>query len=111
MLFRQLIITQKALKMEKVLDHNHDKYITTLGFNKLTADSFGEIKKKNLASKNDIVDFVKNKDFDREKKRLATKVKLKTEQDKTFKLQTFDLSYFCGKSHFENDETQNYLLF
>ena len=49
MLFRQLIITQKALKMEKVLDHNHDKYITTLGFNKLTADSFGEIKKNKFS--------------------------------------------------------------
>ena len=47
----------------------------------------------------------------RKKKRLATKVKLKTEQDKMFNLQLFDLSYFCGKSHFENDETQNYLLF
>ena len=45
------------------------------------------------------------------KKRLVTKVKLKTEQDKMFNLQLFDLSYFCGKSHFENDETQNYLLF
>ena len=64
--------------MEKVLDHNHDKHITTPGFNKLTADSFGEIKKKqNLASKNDIVDFVKNKDFDGEKKKISHKSKIK----------------------------------
>ena len=34
--------------MEKVLDHNHDKYITTPGFNKLTANSFGEIKKNKI---------------------------------------------------------------
>ena len=27
------------------------------------------------------------------------------------KLKTFDLSYFIGKSHFEEDGTQNYLLF
>ena len=27
------------------------------------------------------------------------------------KLKTFDLSYFCGKSHFEDDGTQNYLVF
>ena len=27
------------------------------------------------------------------------------------KLKTFDLSYFIGKSHFEEDDTQNYLLF
>ena len=27
------------------------------------------------------------------------------------KLETFDLSYFIGKSHFEEDGTQNYLVF
>ena len=27
------------------------------------------------------------------------------------KLKTFDLSYFIGKSHFEEDGTQNYLVF
>ena len=27
------------------------------------------------------------------------------------KLNTFDLSYFNGKSHFEEDAAQNYLLF
>ena len=27
------------------------------------------------------------------------------------KLQTFDSSYFRGKSHFEEDGTQNYLVF
>ena len=27
------------------------------------------------------------------------------------RLQTFDSIYFRGKSHFENDDTQNYLVF
>ena len=27
------------------------------------------------------------------------------------KLKTFDSSYFIGKSHFEEDDTQNYLIF
>ena len=27
------------------------------------------------------------------------------------KLETFDSIYFCGKSHFEDDDTQNYLVF
>ena len=27
------------------------------------------------------------------------------------KLKTFDFSYFVGKSHFEEDDTQNYLVF
>ena len=26
-------------------------------------------------------------------------------------METFDSIYFCGKSHFENDGTQNYLVF
>ena len=42
---------------------------------------------------------------------LATKAELKAEQDKIIKLEAFDSSYFCGKSHFEDDETQNYLVF
>ena len=40
---------------------------------------------------------------------LVTKAKLKAEQDKIMKL-VFDLSYICGKSHFEEDGTQNYLI-
>ena len=42
---------------------------------------------------------------------LVTKAELKTEQDKIVRLQTFDSSYFCGKSHFEDDVTQSYLVF
>ena len=42
---------------------------------------------------------------------LATKAELKVELYKIIKLQTFDSSYFCGKSHFEGDGTQNYLVF
>ena len=41
---------------------------------------------------------------------LATKAELKAEQDKIGKLQAFVSSYFCGKNHFEDDETQNYLM-
>ena len=42
---------------------------------------------------------------------LATKSELKAEQEKMIKLQEFDSSYFGGKSHFEDDDTQNYLVF
>ena len=42
---------------------------------------------------------------------LATKAELKTEQDNLVKLQAFDSSYFHGKNHFEDDGTQNYLVF
>ena len=44
-------------------------------------------------------------------KKLAIKAKLKAEQDKITKLQAFDSSYFRGKNHFEDDGTQNYLIF
>ena len=32
-------------------------------------------------------------------------------QNEFKKLKTFDSSYFMGKSHFEEDSTQNYLVF
>ena len=32
-------------------------------------------------------------------------------QNELNKLKTFDSSYFIGKSHFEEDGTQNYLVF
>ena len=41
-------------------DHDHDKYITTQEFNRLTSENFtARLKQANLASKNDIVNFVK----------------------------------------------------
>ena len=42
---------------------------------------------------------------------LATKAELKAEQDKITKLEAFDSGYFRGKNHFEDDGTQNYLIF
>ena len=42
----------------KVTDHDHDNYITTQEFNKLTRDNFtARFAQANLASKNDIADF------------------------------------------------------
>ena len=38
------------------------------------------------------------------------KVILKAKQYKLVKLQSFDSSYFCGKSHFKVDAIQNYLV-
>ena len=42
---------------------------------------------------------------------LATKAELKIEQDKMTKLQAFDSSHFRGKINFEDNDTQNYLVF
>ena len=54
----------------KITDHDHsNKYITTPEFNKLTAENFAaRLKQTNLASKSDIVNFVKKTDFDNELK-------------------------------------------
>ena len=45
-------------------DHDHDKYITTQEFNKLTPETFtARLTGANLASKNHIANFVKKTDF------------------------------------------------
>ena len=50
---------------KKITDHDHDKYITTPKFNNLTAENFApRLAQANLASKSDIVNFVKKSDFD-----------------------------------------------
>ena len=54
--------------------------------------------------------FPDNSDLDKKEAALATKAELKVEQDKKVKLQAFDSSYFSGKSHFDDIDTQNYLL-
>ena len=42
---------------------------------------------------------------------LATKALLKADLNKIVKFQAFDSIFFRGKSNFEDDDTQNYLMF
>ena len=50
---------------KKITNNNHDKYITTAEFNKLTAETFDlRLKQSNLASKSNIANFIKKTDFD-----------------------------------------------
>ena len=99
----------KITEIEKKLtDHNHDKYITTPEFNTLAADVFNERLKQ--------ADLVKKTDFDDNLKSLNQKIKLnKTKhlvvENELKKLKTFDSIYFTGKSHLEEEDTQNYLVF
>ena len=52
------ILRRNLLKIEDKIP-NHDKYITTQEFNKLTAENFaGRLKSVNLTSKIDVADFV-----------------------------------------------------
>ena len=92
----------------KLSNHNHDKYITTPEFNILAADVFNaRLPRASLVTKTD---------FNAKLSRLNTKVTSnKTKhvfaENDFKKLKAFDLSYFIGKSHFEEDGVQNYLVF
>ena len=82
--------------------------IFTSEFNKLAVDIFNaRIAQANLITKTD---------FDAKLLGLNRKItKNKTDhllvQDELNKLKSFDSSYFIDKNYFENDGTQNYLVF
>ena len=107
-LLRKIII-QKLLKLKKKLtDHNHDKYITTPEFNTLAAVLFNaRLVQANLVAKTDFDNSVSSLDS----KIAGNKTKNESIENEFKKLKTFDSSYFIGKSHFEEDGTQNYLDF
>ena len=85
----------------KFNNHNHDKYITTPEFNTLAADVFNaRLSQANLIIKTD---------FDAKLSSLTRKYLLVENELKQVK--TFDSGFFIGKSHFEEDGTQNYLVF
>ena len=54
------------MKLKKITDHDHiNMYFNTKEFNKLTSENFAlTFAQANLASKNDIANFVKKTDFD-----------------------------------------------
>ena len=92
----------------KLNNHNHDKDIDTEEFNKLAADVFNaRLAQANLISKTDFDAKLLNLN----RKSTENKTKHLLVENKLNKLKTFDSSYFLGKSHFEEDGTQNYLVF
>ena len=92
----------------KLNNHNHDKCITTPEFNSLAADAFNaRLVRVNLVSKTDFD--VKLSNLNR--KITSNKTKHVLVENELEKLKAFDLSYFIGKSHFEEDGAQNYLAF
>ena len=95
----------KITEIEKKLtDHNRDKYITTPEFNTLAADVFNA----RLAQ----ADLITKTAFDGKLSSLtANKLKNLLVENELKTLRTFDSSYFIGKSHFEENGTQNYLVF
>ena len=93
---------------KKITDHKHDKYITIPEFNKLTAENFAaRLAQANLVTKTDFDDKLINTN----RKITSSKTKHLIVKNELKKLETFDSIYFRGKSHFEDDGTQNYLKF
>ena len=75
-------------EIEKKLDHNHDKYITTTEFNKLATDAYNtRIVQANL---------VKKTDFDNK----LSDLHIKIVSNKTKDIAK-ELSYFRGKNYFD----------
>ena len=99
----------KITEIEKKLtDYDHEKYVTTPELNTLGADVFNARLKQ--------VDLLTNTDFDDKLRTLNQKINSdKTNhllvENKFEKLKTFSSIYFRGKCHFEEDGTQNYLVF
>ena len=93
---------------KKITDHDHNKYITTPEFNTLAARVFNaRLAQANLITKTYFDTMLQNLS----KRITSNKTKHLFVENELKKLKTFDSSYFGGKSHFEEDGTQNYLVF
>ena len=89
-------------------NRNHDKYIDTSEFNKWAADVFNaRIAQASLVTKRDLDTKLSNLN----RKITSNKTDNLLVQNEWNKLKTFDWSYFIGKNYFEEDDTQNYLVF
>ena len=109
------------MKLKKITDHHHDKYITTPEFNKLTAENFAaRLKQINLASKSDIDNFVKKTDFGNKLRDVTSNKNELNELSKKVKAistkgLTKDLidkfSILNGAKYFSSGIFQNYLVF
>ena len=93
-------MTQKLVKL-KLTDHNHNEYITTPEFNKLKLAQADLVTKTNFDNKLSSLN----------RKIVLNKTRHLLNEKELKKLKTFDLSYFMGKRHFEDDGMQNYLVF
>ena len=98
----------KVTEIENTLNnHNHDKYIGTSEINKLAAVFNSRIAQGKLITKREFDSKLSNLN----RKITSNKTKHLLVENELNKLKTFDSGYFIGKSHFEEDGTQNYLVF
>ena len=102
-------------------DHDHDKDNITQELNKLTSENFtARLKQANLASKSDIANFVKNRNFDNKLKDVTSNKnelnelskKNKAISTKGFTKDLIDkFSILNGAKYFSSGIFQNYLVF
>ena len=103
------IIIKKIMKLNRRLSyHNHEKCITIPEFNKYTAEDFDA----RLAW----VNLIRKTDFHKKLIHLnrninSNKTKHALVENELKRLQTFDSVYIIGRNYFEEDFTQNYLVF
>ena len=98
-------ITEIEIKLN---NHSHDKYITTPEFNNLAADVFNaRLAQAKLVTKTNFGAKLSSLN----QRVTINKTKHVLAENELKKLITFDASYFIGKSHFEEDGQQNYLVF
>ena len=103
-------MTQKLLELKRnlLIINNHDKYIATPELFTLDACDFNaRLAEANLVTKTDFDNSVSNLD----RKTAANKKKITSNENKLKKVKTFDSSYFSGRSHFEENRAQIYLVF
>ena len=86
-------------------------YFTSFDYNKFTNNILDAKIKENLVNETNTSGFINNSDLVKKIATIDEKAELKVEPDKIVKLQSFDSSYLRVKSYFEDDLTQNYLLF
>ena len=107
-----LVIQLKNKLWHKNVRHWEKIFYFTPDYNKVTHDIlYAKIKEKRLVDKSFLAGFTNNTDLNKNYTTLATKGEQKAEQDKIANLQEFNSSCFCGKSYFEDDGTQSYLVF
>ena len=101
--------TYYDINITEVKISDHDKYITTSEFNKLTTENFAaRLAQANLVTKTDF----DNKLTGFNKRNNSSKTKHLLTENEFKKLQKIDSSYFRRKSHFvDSDSTQNYFVF
>ena len=87
---------------KKDTDHDHDKYITTSEFNKLTTEHF----KARLAQVNLVTNIdLSNRLQSCNRNIVSSRELIKINKSKLNVIQKFDLSYFKGKTYIASDDS------